>query len=86
MNLEDQYDRIFKYLCFRLRDRNLAEDMTQEALLRFLESRTSWASGRWHASVCSAHERKRQLHPVPFKQHPVVQDFPGRTVCRNAAI
>ena len=40
MNLEDQYNRIFKYLCFRLRDRNLAEDMTQKAFLRFLESRT----------------------------------------------
>lgn len=40
MNLEDQYDRVFKYLYFRLRDRNVAEDMTQEAFLRFLQSRT----------------------------------------------
>ena len=40
LNLEDQYDRIFKYLYFRLHDRYLAEDMTQEAFLRFLGSRT----------------------------------------------
>ena len=40
MNLEDQYDRIFKYLYFRLHDRHMAEDMTQEAFLRFLGSRT----------------------------------------------
>ena len=33
MNLEDQYDRIFKYLYFRFRDRHVAEDMTQEAFL-----------------------------------------------------
>lgn len=40
LNLEDQYDRIFKYLYFHLHDRNAAEDLTQEAFLRFLGSRT----------------------------------------------
>lgn len=40
LNLEEQYDRIFKYLYFHLHDRRIAEDMTQEAFLRFLGSRT----------------------------------------------
>ena len=40
MNLEDQYGRIFKYLYFHLHDRHMAEDLTQEAFLRFLGSRT----------------------------------------------
>ena len=40
MNLEDQYDRIFKYLFFHLNDKHTAEDLTQEAFLRFLGSRT----------------------------------------------
>ena len=40
MNLEDQYERIYKYLYFRLHDKHAAEDLTQEAFLRFLESRT----------------------------------------------
>ena len=40
MNLEDQYDRIFKYLYFRLHDRHIAEDLTQEAFLRFRRSDT----------------------------------------------
>ena len=40
MNLEDQYDRIFKYLFFHLHDKHTAEDLTQEAFLRFLGSRT----------------------------------------------
>ncbi|MBQ9028201.1 MAG: sigma-70 family RNA polymerase sigma factor [Lachnospiraceae bacterium] len=40
MNLEDQYDRIYKYLFFHLHDRHAAEDLTQEVFLRFLGSRT----------------------------------------------
>ena len=40
MNLENQYDRIFKYLYYHLRDKHAAEDLTQEAFLRFLGSRT----------------------------------------------
>ena len=40
LNLEEQYDRIFKYLYFHLHDSHMAEDMTQEAFLRFLGSRT----------------------------------------------
>lgn len=40
LNLEEQYDRIFKYLYFHIHDRHMAEDLTQEAFLRFLGSRT----------------------------------------------
>jgi len=40
LNLEDQYDRIYKYVFFHLHDRHAAEDLTQEVFLRFLGSRT----------------------------------------------
>ena len=40
LNLEEQFDRIFKYLYIHLHDKHMAEDMTQEAFLRFLGSRT----------------------------------------------
>ena len=40
LNLEEQFDRIFKYLYFHLHDKHMAEDMTQKAFLRFLGSRT----------------------------------------------
>lgn len=40
MNLEDQYDRIFRYLYFHLHDKHTAEDLTQETFFRFLRSRT----------------------------------------------
>ena len=40
MNLEEQYDKIFRYLYFHLHDKHTAEDLTQETFLRFLKSRT----------------------------------------------
>lgn len=35
MDLEEQYDKIFRYCCFRLYDRQLAQDITQETFLRY---------------------------------------------------
>lgn len=37
--LKEQYDKIFRYCYFRVRDKSLAEDLTQETFLRFLEIR-----------------------------------------------
>ena len=38
VDLKDQYDKIFRYCFFKVRDRAIAEDMTQETFLRFLET------------------------------------------------
>lgn len=38
MNLEEQYDRIYRYCYFKVHSREMAEDITQETFLRFLES------------------------------------------------
>ena len=68
MNLEDQYDRIFKYLYFRLHDRHIAEDLTQEAFLRFLLSRTYRDENRQlqylytiARNLCYQHYRDREI-------------------------
>ncbi len=37
MDMEEQYDRIYRYCYFRLRSRQAAEDITQETFLRYLE-------------------------------------------------
>lgn len=37
MDLEEQYDRIYRYCYFKIRHRELAEDITQETFLRFFE-------------------------------------------------
>jgi len=37
LDVEEQYDKIYRYCYFRLHNRTLAEDITQEAFLRYLE-------------------------------------------------
>ena len=37
MELEEQYDRIYRYCYYKLRDVQQAEDITQETFLRYLE-------------------------------------------------
>lgn len=37
MNIEEQYDKIFRYCYFKIYDKQLAEDITQETFYRFLK-------------------------------------------------
>jgi len=37
VDLNEQYDKIFRYCYFKVRNRTVAEDITQETFLRFLE-------------------------------------------------
>ena len=36
MDMEEQYDKIYRYCYFKLYDKQLAQDITQETFLRFL--------------------------------------------------
>ena len=36
-DIEEQYDKIYRYCYFKLHNRELAEDVTQETFLRYLE-------------------------------------------------
>ena len=38
IDINDQYDKIFRYCYYKIHDRYIAEDLTQETFLRFLES------------------------------------------------
>lgn len=40
VDINEQYDKIFRYCYYKLHDHHLAEDLTQETFLRFLESST----------------------------------------------
>lgn len=40
IDLEDQYNKIYRYCYFRLKDRERAEDVTQETFLRWFASDT----------------------------------------------
>lgn len=38
MDIEDEYDKIFRFCYWKVRDQALAEDLTQETFLRWLDS------------------------------------------------
>ncbi len=46
MDIEDEYDKIYRYCYFKLGHQQLAEDMTQETFLRFLENNTYCEKGK----------------------------------------
>lgn len=46
VDFEEQYDKIYRYCYFRLHNQQLAEDITQETILRFLENSTYRDMGR----------------------------------------
>lgn len=41
MDLEIVYDKIYRYIFFRFRNRELAEDITQETFVRYIDARGS---------------------------------------------
>ena len=46
LDIEEHYDKIYRYCYFKLKDAHLAEDVTQETFLRFLESDSYQDAGR----------------------------------------
>lgn len=45
-DIEEQYDKIYRYCYFKLRSREAAEDITQETFLRFLKNNTYSNTGQ----------------------------------------
>lgn len=77
MELEEQYDHIYRYCYFRLRDADKAEDITQETFLRYLESDSYRDIGRPLAflytvarNLCIDEMRSRKMESLP-------EDLPG---------
>lgn len=46
LDIDQHYEKIYKYCYFRLRNRDLAEDITQETFLRFFTSDTYRDTGQ----------------------------------------
>lgn len=70
MNLEEYYDDIYRYCFFRMQDRSLAEDLTQETFLKFLEASTYHDRGKPLAflytiarNLCIDHIRRTKARP-----------------------
>ena len=46
MDMEEQYDKIYRYCYFKLYDKQLAQDITQEAFLRFYRQGLRFENGK----------------------------------------
>lgn len=71
MDLEEQYDKIYRYCYFKVQSKELAEDITQEAFLRFLGSKEYSESGKGlrylytiARNLCIDEYRKLQAEPI----------------------
>ena len=46
MDIEEQYDKIYHYCYFKLYDKRLAQDITQETFLRFFQQNLSFDNNK----------------------------------------
>lgn len=77
IELEEQYDRIYRYCYYKLRHQQKAEDITQETFLRYLERGGIGDDGRPLAflytiarNLCTDEFRRRKIEKLP-------EDLPG---------
>lgn len=82
LDIEEQYERIYRYCYFRLRDRHRAEDVTQETFLRWLSSDTYRDTGQTlqylytiARNLCTDEGRRPSTEPLP-EDLPAVPDDP----------
>lgn len=71
MDLEEQYDKIYRYCYFKLHHQQMAEDITQETFLRFWESNDYCESGqklqylyKIAHNLCLNEYRRKQVEPL----------------------
>lgn len=90
MEIECEYDKIYRYCYFRLRSRETAEDVTQETFLRYLEHRQYHSSGKTLQclytiahNLCTDHFRKRQTVELPEE---IPDTFPEEQLLSGMAV
>lgn len=71
MDLEEQYDKIYRYCYFKLHHQQMAEDITQETFLRFWESNDYCERGqklqylyKIAHNLCLNKYRRKQVEPL----------------------
>ena len=90
MDYEAQYDKIYRYCYFKLQNQAVAEDVTQETFLRFLESSTYKERGRElnylytiARNLCIDESRKRVLEELPEE---IPEDGPEERVIESVVM
>lgn len=71
LEINEQYDKIYRYCYFRVQDRMLAEDLTQETFLRYFAQTSYIHRGKQLAylytiarNLCIDHYRKKQTEEL----------------------
>lgn len=87
MDFDEQYDKIYKYCYYRLKRRELAEDVTQETFLRFFESSGYKSYGKSlqylytvARNLCIDEYRKKTAEPLA--DEPVTESADSEIIAR----
>lgn len=87
MDLEEQYDKIYKYCYYKLKNREHAEDITQEVFLRFFENSTYRSAGKRlqylytiARNLCIDEYRRKGTEPL--EEEPVVNEADDEVIGR----
>ena len=71
MDLENAYEKIYRYVYFRIKNQTLAEDITQETFLRFISQKGNIHNYEMKylytiaRNLCIDEYRKVKLEPLP---------------------
>lgn len=91
--LEEQYDKIYRYCYYKVKDPHLAEDLTQETFLRCLESSSFAKAGQPLAflytvarNLCVDEFRKKKPQSLPkgLYEEPPEERLVGEITLRMA--
>lgn len=91
LDLKEQYDKIYRYCYLRVRSREIAEDLTQETFLRYIEHPQYHSSGKTlqllytiAGNLCSDEFRRKK--PEELGEEPLSNENVEKTVLESRAL
>ena len=85
MDIEEQYNKVYRYCYMKTRDHHTSEDLTQETFLRFLENHSYREIGKQMAylyviarNLCSDYFRSDRRNEIPVEDHQEKEDAAAR--------
>ena len=85
IDIDEQYDKVYRYCYFRVKNQHLAEDITQETFLRFFESSSYKDAGQPLAYLYTVArnlciDEFRKIHTEELKEEIVQNGFEDAVV------
>ena len=77
MDIEQQYDKLLRYCYMKLRDRALAEDLTQETFIKFFESKDYHSIGKEMAYLYTI-ARNLCIDSFRKQKEEMIEDLPAK--------